>query len=36
MPPRFIVEAYTERWAIEVTFEEARAYLGFGDDEMPF
>jgi hypothetical protein len=30
MPPRFIVEAYTERWAIEVTFEEARAYLGFG------
>jgi hypothetical protein len=30
MPPRFIVEAYTERWAIEVTFEEAHAYLGFG------
>jgi hypothetical protein len=30
MPPRSIVEAYTERWAIEVAFEEARAYLGFG------
>jgi hypothetical protein len=24
-----IIEAYTGRWSIEVTFEEARAYLGF-------
>jgi hypothetical protein len=30
MTPKAIVEAYTERWSIEVTFEESRAYLGFG------
>lgn len=30
LPPRFIIETYTERWSIEVTFEESRAYLGFG------
>lgn len=28
MTPRAIIEAYTGRWAIEVTFEEMRAYLG--------
>lgn len=26
--PQQIIEAFTERWSIEVTFEEARAYLG--------
>jgi hypothetical protein len=30
MTPKDIVETYTERWSIEVTFEESRAYLGFG------
>lgn len=30
MTPKAIVETYTERWSIEVTFEESRAYLGFG------
>lgn len=30
LPPRFIIETYTERWSLEVTFEESRAYLGFG------
>jgi hypothetical protein len=30
MTPKSIVETYTERWSIEVTFEESRAYLGFG------
>jgi hypothetical protein len=28
--PKIIIETYTERWSIEVTFEESRAYLGFG------
>lgn len=30
LAPRFIVETYTERWSLEVTFEESRGYLGFG------
>ena len=30
MPLRRIVELYTRRWNIEVTFQEARARLGFG------
>lgn len=30
LPPKTLVETYTERWSIEVTFEESRAYLGFG------
>jgi hypothetical protein len=30
MPLRRIVELYTLRWNIEVTFQEARAQLGFG------
>jgi hypothetical protein len=30
MPLRRIVELYTRRWSIEVTFQEARAKLGFG------
>lgn len=28
MTPQEIIEAYTERWNIETTFEDARAYLG--------
>lgn len=30
LTPRAVIQAYTERWSIEVTFEESRAYLGFG------
>lgn len=28
MTPKEIIEAFTQRWSIEVTFEEAREYLG--------
>lgn len=30
LTPRLIIETYTERWSLEVTYEEARAYLGLG------
>ena len=28
--PKFIIETYTERWSLEVSYEEARAYVGLG------
>lgn len=28
MPPQELIEGYTSRWSLEVTFEEMRAYLG--------
>ncbi len=30
LSPKSIIEIYTERWSIEVTYEDARAYLGLG------
>jgi hypothetical protein len=30
MTAKQIIEKYTGRWSIEVTFEEVRAYVGFG------
>lgn len=31
LPPARVVELFTARWSIEVTFEEAKAHLGFED-----
>jgi hypothetical protein len=30
---RFIVEAYARRWCLEVTFHDAKQFLGFGDPQ---
>ena len=32
MSPQAVIETYTGRWNIETTFQEARSYLGPGDD----
>lgn len=30
LTPKLVIETYTERWSLEVTYEEARAYVGLG------